>query len=578
MKIVLKASLVLAAIILPFFVFSFPGEGPMRSPRGTHAKLGLGSWVSVASADVLGQNQIFNTSEIFDKFARRTISSTLRHIGENAYFYTDDEYWDTLSFADKNDILAGIERLSSEFDANIYPKETSFWGQEPRPGVDGDNRMVILLEQLKSGHGGYFSTSNGYPKNIDPESNAREMIVLNIEAADGPYVKMFLAHEFQHLISFNQKELMRDAEEDVWMNELRSEYSVTLAGYNDSFFNSNLERRSETFFDNPSDSLVEWPNVGLDYALVALFGEYIAGGYGENLLKDTLRASLTGISSIDKALADYGNSDRFIDVFGNWLAASYINNDLLNPKFGYSKAELGGLKAMPQRVTMISELGSLLFDYYVKPWQAYGHKILAASLTADKAVKLSPALNSKFAYADNLGRFNIFDKNFYVTNPGGLEYFFIFPINDKKRSGFGAKEDVSLLSLTAVFEEKTLGVEFGSILKDGTLIKKARESEVYVIEGKYKRYLRPEIIALYGHLKGVQPIEVDETTFHSYGTSNYVKYVDREEVYAVWPDGTKHWLNITPQQWDASGRDWNAIFIINDLELNAYKIGADIVR
>ena len=121
-------------------------------------------------------------------------------------------------------------------------------------------------------------------------------------------------------------------------------------------------------------------------------------------------------------------------------------------------------------------------------------------------------------------------------------------------------------------------MDFGSSLKNGALIKKTRESEVYVIEGKYKRYLRPEIIALYGHLAGVKPIEVDETAFHSYATANYVRYVNEEQVYAVWPDGTKHWLNITPQQWDASGRDWNAIFIINDLESNTYQTGANITR
>ena len=73
-------------------------------------------------------------------------------------------------------------------------------------------------------------------------------------------------------------------------------------------------------------------------------------------------------------------------------------------------------------------------------------------------------------------------------------------------------------------------------------------------------------------------MEVDETTFHSYTTTNYVRYVNEEQVYAVWPDGTKHWLNITPQQWDISSRDWGAIFTINDLELNVYKTGVDITR
>jgi len=199
-------------------------------------------------------------------------------------------------------------------------------------------------------------------------------------------------------------------------------------------------------------------------------------------------------------------------------------------------------------------------------------------LISGKAIRLSPSLNSRFAYADNLGRFSILDKDFYITDPGGFQYFFVFPINDKKTTNFGKEETPSVLTLNVTFEEKVLGTDFGSAIKDGALIKRAGESEVYVIQGKYKRYLRPEIIALYGHLKDIKPIEVSETVFHSYTTTNYVRYVNDKKVYAVWPDGTKHWLNITPQQWDASGRDWGAIFIISDLELNTYKIGADIIR
>jgi len=115
-------------------------------------------------------------------------------------------------------------------------------------------------------------------------------------------------------------------------------------------------------------------------------------------------------------------------------------------------------------------------------------------LSGDKAIKLSPAFNSRFAYADNLGRFSVLDKEFYVNDPGGLQYFFIFPINDKKISDFGKEEVPSFLTLTMKFEEKTLGIDFGSVLKDGVLIKKAIENETYVIEGKYKRYLRPHSI------------------------------------------------------------------------------------
>lgn len=532
-----------------------------------------------ASADTEGQSQTFNTNETFDKLTRKSVAATLRHISENAYFYVEDSYWNTLNFTDQNILLSGIKTLANDFDVNIYAKETSFWGQEPKPGVDNDNHIVILLEQLKQNHGGYFSTSNGFPKSTAPESNEREMIVVDADSTAGPYAKVFLAHEFQHLISFNQKELLNKLNEDVWLNELRSEYAITVAGYNEQFADSNLERRVQTFSNNPSDSLTEWPNVNLDYALVALFSEYIADKYGESLLQETLRSDLAGIASINSVLAGRGSGERFVDIFGNWLAANYINDSSIGPKFGYSRSALKNFRISPQRLTILNGLGLSTFDYSLKPWQVYGHKVYISGVLSDtKTAKLSPTPGYKFAYADSLGRFSIIDMDFYVNNPGGLDYFFVFPINDSKISDFTSKEGELSMSLTITFEEKTLGTEFGSTLKDGALIKRPREGEIYVIEGKYKRYLRPEVIALYGHLDASKAIEVNDIIFNSYTTSNYTRYVNDKKVYAVWPDGTKHWLNITPQQWESSGRDWGAIFIINDLELNNYKTGSDITR
>ncbi|MEK7603492.1 MAG: hypothetical protein AAB461_00015 [Patescibacteria group bacterium] len=534
---------------------------------------------SAALADMQGQNVIFSVNKSFDKSGRESMPATLRYMGENSYFYVDDEYWNALNSLERRDFLTSISQLSSEFDVNIYPKETSFWGQEARPGVDGDSRITILLEQLKTGNGGYFSSVNGYAKKTVLESNEREMMVVSAESVNGQLAKVFLAHEFEHLISFNQKETLRNIYEEVWLNELRAEYSVTLAGYNDIFSDSNLKRRADKFFNSPSDSLTEWPNLSQDYDLVSLFGEYISEEYGNGFLKKSLQSELLGIPSIDAALAFMGNSDRFSNIFSNWLIASYINDDSSEPKFGYARPELGGLQASPQRITILSS-DSHIFDYTLKPWQPYGHKFYTADLESGRVIKLfpSPTTDFKFVYADNLGRADILTGNFFVTNPGGLKYFYIFPVNSSKTVGFGSSENEFNARLTLSFDDKLPGVEFGSAFKNGALIKKTGEKEIYVIEGKYKRYLRPEIIALYGHLDTGKVMEVDVATFNFYSTANYVRYVNDKRVYAVWPDGTKHWLNITPQQWDDSGRDWNAIFIINDLELAAYKTGADITR
>jgi hypothetical protein len=542
--------------------------------------IGLGYFFifSFAVADFLGQNIRFNVKNDYDAFDRKSVNATLRIISKNAYFYVEDNYWNNLNDFERQQFLINLNNLANDFDSTIYPIQTNFWGQEAKPGVDGDNRITVLFQQLKKGNGGYFSSINSYPKNLAPESNEREMIVINAEAVKWSSIKSLLTHEFEHLISFNQKENTYNIEEEVWLNELRAEYSITLSGYNNVFSGSSLENRALGFFKNPSDSLVEWPNTAQDYSMVALLGEYIADKYGKEILADSLRSNLVGISSVDAILARKGYSDRFLNIFANWLVASYINDDSLGSKFGYSRSELKKFKAEPQRTTILYPSESNSFIYSLKPWQPYAHKFIISGFTNEQVIKLAAESGFKYFYFDNLGRSGMIEKDFYINNPSDLQYFYIFPINSIKISGFKNSENESNGRLNLFIENKTFSVEFGSTLKNGMIIKKKGESEIYVIEGKYKRYLRPEIIALYGHLDPSNAAEVNEEIFNSYITSNYVRYLKDDKVYAIWPDGTKHWLNITPQQWDESGRDWNAIFIINDLELNFYTSGPDITR
>ena len=108
-------------------------------------------------------------------------------------------------------------------------------------------------------------------------------------------------------------------------------------------------------------------------------------------------------------------------------------------------------------------------------------------------------------------------------------------------------------------------------------MRRAGQAEVYVIWGPYRRYLIPGILELYG-FQDRPVISVADDVFFRYNSSNYIRVVDQQKVYAVWPDGTKHWLNITPAQWDASGRDWGAIFIVNEREAAFYGTGPDITR
>ena len=50
------------------------------------------------------------------------------------------------------------------------------------------------------------------------------------------------------------------------------------------------------------------------------------------------------------------------------------------------------------------------------------------------------------------------------------------------------------------------------------------------------------------------------------------------KVYEVNGDGTKHWLNISAEQFEASGRKWEMISIINKKERDFYITGVDVMK
>ena len=551
MKVRFYRTLVLAGMVLvSFFVFVFN-----------------------ASADNVGDIKNFNVNSKYDQFSRTSLSATLRQISDRAYFYVENRYWDNLNSNERSVLNNEIFALSQEFDNNIYPKETQFWGAEPNPGIDNDPKITIVLEDLVSGNGGYFDTTNEYPKRIAGDSNEREMIFISVQA--GSFAKMFLGHEFQHLISYNQKELLRKVQEDVWLNELRSEYSVSLLGYNDNFYNSSLERRVDTFLENPSDSLTEWPNVSDDYAQVTLFGQYLVEQFGQSMLKETLQSPTVGIDSINQFLRDNNYSEKFSNVFENWTVADYLNNISLDNRYGYQRNELKNIRVLPERA-FLSYPSINTFNYNLKSWQPAWYQYNFSSLPSDKAVKINynPDYLFRVLYIDNLGRVGVLNNPGYITNPGGLSSVVLMPINESETADFGSEEIPRTISLGISFIDNAAAQP----VADGALIKRPGESEIYVVEGKYKRYLRPEIIKLYGHLDASRAVELDDKPFNSYTTANYVKYVNDKKVYAVWPDRTKHWLNMTGDYFTQSGRDWGAIFVINESEFNSYKLGVEITK
>jgi len=300
-----------------------------------------------AKAANYGDIVSFNVDKNFDASDRTQITTTLIKATNNLYFYIEKPWWDLQPQAKQTEILADLDSLSSEFDNKIYPTLTSVFGSEWKPGVDGDNRITVLLHLMKDSSGGYFRSTDEYIKLQVPDSNEREMVYLNADYITSPLAKSFLAHEFVHLITFNQKEKIRGVSEEIWLNEARAEYAPTLVGYDKDYKGSNLEKRVKIFLESPSNSISEWQGKKADYGALNLFIQYLVDHYGIEILSDSLKSKEIGIKSLNETLEKNGFEQDFSQIFTDWTIAVLVNDCSLGEKYCYTNENLKNLRVIP---------------------------------------------------------------------------------------------------------------------------------------------------------------------------------------------------------------------------------------
>ena len=111
---------------------------------------------------------------------------------------------------------------------------------------------------------------------------------------------------------------------------------------------------------------------------------------------------------------------------------------------------------------------------------------------------------------------------------------------------------------------------------------------VYIVkivgDTKYIRHIVSlEIFNYYGHLKWENLKQVE--SLNEYSLSGWVRYntganytaAPTDKVYEINGDQTRHWINMTAEQFLSHGGSEPAIFNINQGELNLYTNGADVM-
>jgi len=331
----------------------------------------------IARADYLGQRVNFFIDPAYDLEKREQTSAILQKVSLRAYFYLDEKWWESLNYDQKSKVVSSLDSLALEFDNKIYPALTSTFGSEPKPGIDNDEKITVLIHSMNEEAGGYFNSGDGYPKIQSPKSNEREMVYLNSQHIDKTSVKGFLAHEFMHLITLNQKDLISKVSEETWLNEARAEYAPTLLGYDEIYEGSNLQRRVKNFLERPYDSLTEWQNKFFDYGEVNLFTQYLVDYYGIKILVDSLHSPKVGIPSINEALSKNGYSEDFSQIFTNWTITLLVNDCNLGQKYCYKNPNLKNLRINPliNFLPFVGEI-ELAINYTTKNWAGNWHKIV----------------------------------------------------------------------------------------------------------------------------------------------------------------------------------------------------------
>ncbi|WP_052342716.1 Ig-like domain-containing protein [Bacillus sp. EB01] len=287
---------------------------------------------SILPSYVKGDSKYFwtanlETGQYNSTRATLAYSGTKANIWVNAYDISDSQ----------------AEQLGREFESRIYPSVTSNFGKES--DVNGDGKIDILAYDIQDGFSGsggfvagYFYSGDLYN---DAYSNKSEIFYVDTYPLMGSYsddvtaAYETLAHEFQHMVNFNQNVLVEGGSDmPVWLDEafaMAAEEIYLGRGLTDrlDYYNasqSTANGHSLLYWDYEGDTLA-------NYSLSYLFGQYlkIQTNRGNAIFKEILTDSNNDYKAVENAVKKYINPSLTIGkVMTNFRAAL-----LLKEPFGY---------------------------------------------------------------------------------------------------------------------------------------------------------------------------------------------------------------------------------------------------
>jgi len=377
------------------------GIGPTPLSRAT----------SATAVPELGDRRTFSVYDGSGGFA--TVEAEVRYVGDHGVVYLDLE-------ADGSFEPGDLSAFGAEYDDPIHPTVRSAFGSES--DLDGNGRVVILftpvVNRLTAASSGGFVGGFFYGVDLLPQrdgSNGGEIFYSLVPDPDGVFgqrrsrsqvlstIPSILTHEFQHMVHFNERVLVRGAEgtDAIWLSEALASSAEELVG--EVFLERGDDTRAEIYMDGNREraraylskadetSLAFNPGSGTlrERGAGWLFLEHIRGRYpgsdeGRWILEGLTRTTRTGVENVVSVVGQ-----EWADLVTPWTAALYLDGLGLpvDPRYTFAGMDLR---------TELSSSGS---GYPLDP-PVYG----GGDLTRDATLAASAGFHSVLE----------------VTDPGGL--------------------------------------------------------------------------------------------------------------------------------------------------------------
>ncbi len=281
--------------------------------------------------------------------------------------------------------------LQSGSNNDIYDWDTSLygaeWGSHNKSNLIGyDGNIHILIYKMDEDRvAGYFWSKDNYTKSQVPASNEKIMFYINSTLYSGNVAGFdkekakketfsTLAHEFQHMIHFYQREVLKNIDDATWFNEMLSEATEDLVATKLKYKGPrNVDPKDGSAGESGNDggrypyfnrydyySLTLWHDRDIaSYGIVSSFGAFLLRNYGgAKVLHDLEKSNYADEKALESAT---GKSIH--ELLREW-AVGVLLSDYISLPNGLPQYNFGDFKETSYNGNTY-KLGSINFFNYV---------------------------------------------------------------------------------------------------------------------------------------------------------------------------------------------------------------------